>query len=597
MRFWKNLLKTHYIAAVLILAAGALAIGSMWYDSAIRDEMPHITAGYSYLTEFDYRVNPEHPPLIKEMAAFPLLFMNVYFPDRDISWTSRVNDQWELGGKFLYKYGNDADIMLFWARIVMVMIFLFGGWMLYRWTEKITKRRELALIALVLFLFSPNLMAHGRFITTDMGATVFSLFALYAYYLYLEKPSWKSYLWAGVVFGLALLAKFSTFLLIPTFLLIGFLYGIGTYRKGKFNVMFKATCIEVGKALGVIIIGCLFVWLWYIPHIWNMPVAVQHQLINESITDKDLGHLGFNTLLNRMTDVTALRPLSQYLLGFLMVTAHTTGGHMTYFFGQLGTHWPDYFVFAYLLKEPLPAQILFYFASLVFLIYAVARFVKSSQKNPKILLWVRKNAVVLGYAFLAALVFGMATINKLQLGIRYILPIFPFLYLFTAIMIGEFSKNLDKKKKVGLYYTNVGIVIALLVWSIGTNIMTYPSYLPYFNELIGGPSNGWKYMVDSNVDWGQDLIRLKQYVDQNNIPVINIDYFGGGDLDYYLGNRYQVWGYDKKPSPGWFAISASAIQWNTLNSPERGNYHWLTDNYEPAAFIGDSILVYHVPEK
>jgi len=598
MRFWKNIMRTHYLAVVLLLAAAVLAIGSMWYDSAIRDEMPHITAGYSYLTKGDYRVNPEHPPLIKELAAAPLLFMDVYFPDKDPSWTERVNDQWELGGKFLYRYGNDADKMLFWARIMMVGVFLLGGWFVYRWTEKITKKRELALLALILFLLSPNLMAHGRFITTDMGATVFSLFALYAYYLYLETPSWKSYLWAGVVFGLALLAKFSTFLLIPTFLLIGLIYGMGCYRRGKFKIMLRETVWQVGKAAGIIVIGYLLVGLWYTPLVWNMPAPVQHALINDSIKDSDLGHLGFNTKLNWMTDVSVLRPYSQYLLGFLMVSAHTTGGHTTYFFGQLGTHWPDYFVFAYLLKEPIAAQILFYFAILLFAIYGINALVKRSEwERLKKKHWLRKNAVFLGYAFLSALVFGMASANKLQLGISYILPVFPFLYMFAAIMIGEFTSQLDQKKKLGLYYVNIGIIVLLLGWFAAVNVMTYPSYLPYFNEFVGGSHNGWKYMVDSNVDWGQDLIRLKQFMDANNVPMIKVDYFGGGDLDYYLGNRYQVWGFDKKPSSGWFAVSASAVQWNTLNPPERGNYHWLTDNYEPANFVGDSILVYHVPEK
>ena len=598
MRFWRNIMRTHYIAVVLLLAAAAFAIGSMWFDSAVRDEMPHITAGYSYLTKGDYRINPEHPPLIKELAAAPLLLIDVYFPDQDPSWTSRVNDQWELGGKFLYRYGNDADKMLFWARIMMVLVFLVGGWVLYRWTEKITKKRELALIALVLFLFSPNMMAHGRFITTDMGATVFSLFALYAYYLYLEKPDWKKYLWAGVVFGLALLAKFSTFLLIPTFLLIGLIYGIGSYRKNRWKLMYKETAIQIGKAIGVIVIGYLLVGLWYTPLIWNMPVSVQHALIDDSIKDSDLGHLGFNTKLNLMTDVPVLRPYSQYLLGFLMVSAHTTGGHTTYFFGQLGTHWPDYFVFAYLLKEPIAAQILLYFATLLLIIYGVSSLIKRSRgEKPKNKHWLRQNAVILGYAFLAALVFGMASANKLQLGIRYILPIFPFLYMFTAIMIGKFSQQLDKKKKIGLYYANVAVVVLLLGWFVTENVLAYPSYLPYFNEFVGGSHNGWKYMVDSNVDWGQDLIRLKQFMDTNNIPMIKVDYFGGGDLDYYLGNRYEVWGFDKKPSTGWFAISASAVQWNTLNPPDRGNYHWLTDHYDPVEFVGDSILVYHVPEK
>jgi len=598
MRFWKNLMRTHFLAAVLILAAGGLAIGSMWHDSAIRDEMPHIVAGYSYLTKGDYRVNPEHPPLIKELAALPLLFQDVYFPENDPAWKDHVNDQWDLGNKFLYKYGNDADRMLFTGRTMMVLVFLLGGWIIYRFTEKITKRRELALVSLVLFLFSPNLMAHGRFITTDMGATAFSLFALYAYYLYLEKPDWKKYTSAGIVFGLALLAKFSTFLLIPVFLFIASIYGLGSYRKGKISVTLKEVGLEIAKAVGIMAIGALLVGIWYTPHIWNMPAAVQHQLINESIKDSDLGHLGFNTLLNRMTNVAVLRPYSQYLLGFLMVSSHTTGGHTTYFFGQIGTHWPDYFVFAYLLKEPLAAQVLFFFAILLLFIYAIRNLIERiNSPKPKNFYWLRKNAVIVGYAFLSALVFGMASANKLQLGIRYILPVFPFLYMLTAIMLGEFAKELDKKKRIGFYWINVGLLTALLIWFVGSNVMTFPSYLPYFNELKGGSKEGWKYMVDSNVDWGQDLIRLKQFMDKNNVPLMKIDYFGGGDLDYYLGNRYEIWGFDKKPASGWFAISASAVQWNTLNPPERGNYHWLTDNYQPVEFVGNSILVYHVPEK
>ncbi len=598
MKFWKNLVRTHFLAVILMLLAGLLAVGSMWKDSAIRDEMPHIVAGYSYLTMHDYRVNPEHPPLIKETAAFPLLFQDVYFPAEDPAWKDNVNDQWDLGGKFLYKYGNNADQMLFWGRIPMVLIFLLGGWFLYRWTERITSKRELALVALVLYLFSPNLMAHGRFITTDMGATVFALFALYAYYLYLERPSLLKFIWTGIVFGLAQLAKFNLFLLIPTFLVVAFFYGLGSHQKNKLKMTLRKISLEVGKAIGMMIIGYILVGLWYIPHIWNMPVEVQHRLIDDSITDKDLGHLGFNSLLNGMTDITVLRPYAQYLLGFLMVTAHATGGHMTYFFGQLGTHWPDYFVFAYLLKEPIAAQIIFYASVLLLLLLASQKIIESQkEKRKEKKLWLQENAALLGYAFFAGLIFFMASINKLQLGIRYILPMFPFLYMFSAIMLGKLSEILDKKKKIGLYWTNVGLLVALLLWYVGVNITTFPSYLPYFNEFIGGSKEGWKYMVDSNVDWGQDLIRVKDFMDQNNIAKIKIDYFGGGDLDYYLGDRYEGWGYDKPPSTGWFAISASAIQWNTLNPLSRGNYHWLTDNYQPVEIIGNSILIYHVPEQ
>lgn len=596
MKFWKNLLRTHFLALLIIVIAGGLAIGSIWEESAIRDEVPHILAGYSYLTKQDYRINPEHPPLVKELSAVPLLFMgnSVYFPENDPAWRDNVNDQWDLGDKFLYKYGNDADEMLFWGRIPIILLFLLGGWVLYRFAEKITKRRDFALVALFLYLFSPNLMAHGRFITTDMGATVFALFAVYAYYLYLEKPSWVKLVWAGIVFGFAELAKFNLFLLIPTFIAIAFFYGIGSYRKGKFKIAFKETGVQISKAIGIMAIGYLLVGLWYVPHIWNMPLDVQHRLINESITNKDLGGLGFNTLLNNMTDISFLRPYAQYLLGFLMVSAHTTGGHTTYFFGEIGTHWSDYFLFAYWLKEPIAGQILCYFSVIILAFAGVRNIVKSKLKLG---VWVKKNAALLGYFFFALAVFVMSSMNNLQLGIRYILPLFPFLYLIIAIALSIFSKRETKKESVGFRWFNIGALSILLIWYLGANITTFPSYLPYFNELIGGPKEGWKYMVDSNVDWGQDLIRLRNFMDQNDISLIKIDYFGGGNLDYYLGGRYAPWGFDKKPSTGWFALSASAIQWNTLNPESKGNYHWITDRYQPVEIVGNSILVYHIPEK
>ncbi len=599
MKFWKHIIKTHFIAAVLMIMAGLLAIFSIWDDSAVRDEMPHIVSGYSYLTKQDYRVNPEHPPLIKELAAVPLLFQSVYFPEQDPAWKDHVNDQWDLGDKFLYKYGNDADRMLFWARIPMILIFLLGGWVLYRFAEKITKRRETALIALLLFLFSPNLMAHGRFITTDMGITAFTVFALYSYYLYLERPNWKRMLFAGLIFGLAQLAKFSVFLLIPTFLVIGALYGLGVYRKGKSKIALHQMFLQIGKAIVIMAIGYVLVGVWYTFTMWNMPLAVQHQLINESLTPNDLGKINAPYYLNKMTDFPLTRPYAQYLLGFLMVTAHATGGHTTYFFGEVGKNWPDYFVFAYLLKEPIASQILFYFAGIIFTLILVKVLKSWSKgKNHKLLnaYWLQTNAVLIGYFFFAFLIFFMASVNKLQLGIRYILPVFPFIYLFTAYMLSIFWEHFEGKKQVWARFFTIGILSLLLIWVVGSNILVFPSYLAYFNETIGGPKEGYKYLVDSNLDWGQDLIRLRQFMDDNNIPYVKIDYFGGGNLDYYLNGRYQVWGFDKKPTSGWFAISASAIQWNSLNPPSQGSYHWLTDYYKPVAQIGYSIFVYHVPE-
>jgi len=600
MKFWNKIIKTHAIAVVLIAVSCALAIGSMWKDSSIRDEMPHIVGGYSYLTKLDYRVNPEHPPLIKEISAIPLLFMDVYFPDEDVSWKNKVNDQWSLGDKFLYKYGNDADQMLFWGRVPMVLIFLIGGWVLYRWAERMTRRREIALVALILYLFSPNLMAHGRFITTDMGMTIFSLFAFYAYYLYLEKPDWKKLIGVGLVFGFAQLAKFSVVMVIPAFFVVAFLYGLGSYKKGKLKNTLKEICLQLSRVTLIMIIGYLLVGAWYYVHMAGMPKDVQHRLIDDSIASYEVAGFDFRDMLHTFTEAPVLRPYSQYLLGFFMVTAHTAYGHTTYFFGEVGKNWPEYFTFAYLMKEPLPAQFLFFFGVLVLLVELARRVAlvkKDKGKNlEKGAGWLRSHAVMLGYFFLVLVVFIMSSLNKLQLGIRYIIPIFPFIYLFTAYMIWVFWEDVKDKKRIALYYFNIGALVVVMIWYIGISFVAFPSYLAYFNEVKGGPKEAWKYFVDSNLDWGQDLVRLEEFMDENSIEHIRMDYFGGGNLDYYLGDRYEYWGFDKGYSPGWFAISASAIQWNSQNDYDK-SYHWLTDNYEPVEQIGYSIFVYYVPEE
>jgi len=600
MKFWRRIIKTHIIAFLLIAISGTLASLSMIKDSSIRDEMPHIIAGYSYLTKLDYRINPEHPPLIKEFSALPLLFQDIYFPEEDVSWKDRVNDQWALGDKFLYQYGNDADQMIFSGRLLMVLVFLAGGWVLYRWIERVTRKREVALVGLILYLFSPNLIAHGRFITTDMGMTVFSIFALYAYYLYLEKPTWKMLIFAGLVFGFAQLAKFSAVMLIPAFFVAAFLYGVGSYREGKFKAMFREVIKQLSRVTLIMIIGYLLVGIWYTVHLAGMPKEVQHQLIGESISTYELAGIEFKSMLHVFTESPVLRPYAQYLLGFFMVTAHTTVGHTTFFFGEVGKNWPEYFTFAYLLKEPLAGQFLFYFAVLVLFVEGIRRAIriandKKSKPVEHMATWTRMNAVLLGYFFLALVIFVMSSLNKLQLGIRYIVPIFPFMYLFVAYMLSVFWENIRDRKQYGLYYFNISVLIVTLVWYIGTAFAAFPHYLPYFNELKGGPKEAYKYFVDSNLDWGQDLIRLAEFVDDNNIEHIKVDYFGGGNLDYYLGGKYEWWGCDRGPTTGWIAVSVSPIQWCSQADYD-DSYHWLTDNYKPVEQIGYSIFVYYVPE-
>jgi len=145
----------------------------------------------------------------------------------------------------------------------------------------------------------------------------------------------------------------------------------------------------------------------------------------------------------------------------------------------------------------------------------------------------------------------------------------------------------------------LGIVLvwqAISIWAI------YPNFLSYFNEIAGGPENGYIYATDSNLDWGQDLKRLKKWTDEKGINKIYVDYFGGGNIQYYFGEKYLPWWGSKNekelPKGSYLAVSINQLQGgraeaiNGFDQPT-DYYRWL-DKYQPVAVIGYSIFVYRL---
>src|SRR3989338_7641271 len=214
--------QTNIIASVLLIFVFVITVASMSGDSVTMDEVAHLPSGYSYLTQKDMRLNPEHPPLVKDLAAIPLLFIKgIEFPYDIKAWQSDVNGQWDFGFNFLYGRGNPVDKMIFWGRIPMILILILLGFYIFKWSRELFGNNG-ALLALLLFSFSPTFLAHGRLVTTDVGAAAGALIATYYFIKALgsagastelsrmsSPQAKKSILKAGIVFGLAELAKFS----------------------------------------------------------------------------------------------------------------------------------------------------------------------------------------------------------------------------------------------------------------------------------------------------------------------------------------------------------------------------------------------------
>jgi len=595
---------SNIIAFVLLGIMFITALFSMKGDSLTFDELAHIPAGYSYLTQQDYRINPEHPPLVKDIPALPLLFLDLNFPYNRQTWLQEEAApawwvQFDLGREFIYRSGNNPKEIIFWSRLAMIGLLIFLGWLLFWWTKRITNN-TVAVGVLTLFAFSPTFLAHGRLVNTDIGAVLGALIAIIFWLRFLQDPAWKNVLFAGIAFGIAMLLKFSLVLLIPFFVIIAFLH----------ILLFSKNFIKyLGKSLIVGLVGfILVVWPVYQFHIWNYPP--EHQL-RDTIADISGHPISLAKDLNIwMTEQPLLRAPAQYLRGLLMASQRTAWGNTTYFLGEMSADsWWHYFPLLYLLKIPLAFNLLALIALAVF--FAVLW--KKWKRKEQFLNTARKYFWMIAL-FLWIIVYWTATLSgNLNIGVRHLLPVFPFTYILVVFLIYQGLKSISqiKLRKMAAIF-----LCFLFVWYIFSSISAFPHYLSYYNKLGGGTQQGYKIAGDSNYDWGQDFYRLLAFVEKEKIEKIHLDYFGGEDEEYWLGEKYirlnpkeigdeskdssspfadaQI----KEPPKGWLAVSVNQLM-GGITEPgprfdqETGYYNWLKE-YTPLARAGHSIFIYFI---
>ncbi|HEY2830093.1 MAG TPA: hypothetical protein VGJ88_08230 [Thermoanaerobaculia bacterium] len=183
--------------------------------------------------------------------------------------------------------------------------------------------------------------------------------------------------------------------------------------------------------------------------------------------------------------------------------------------------------------------------------------------------------------------------SSLALGLRYVLPIYPFLYVVVACVVAELTAAVTGREKMVVM---AGVAL-LLAGHVAEAAITYPNYIGYFNEIIGSRDNADLYLIDSNLDWGQDLERLAAWVDANHVAHIDVDYFGGGDVHYYLGDRATLLdGPDpRKHKPGYFAVSKHFYRTSFFYRQYGLDYGQYFAGASKVATINGSIDVWRIP--
>lgn len=590
-------------------------------DSAIFDETAHIVAGYNYLKNLDYRFNPEHPPLVKMAAAVPLLFENLNF-SKDTGYWEGLNEQWWAGNTFLYESGNDADKIIFSARIGPILITLLLLLLTFYWAQKLMSRWW-ALLPTVLLAFSPIVLAHGHYVTTDVGATFGILFSIFCFLNFLNSPTKKNLFFAGLAFGIAQAIKFSAILLIPYIFFIGFIFAlVKSAESESFSYIktFYGVINQIKNSFLIMAIGYIaIIYPLYFISTYNYPI--EKQTIDTTLLVNGF-QIDFLADLNiKMAQNRILRPFAEYMLGVLMVLRRTAGGNNAFFMGELSSHgWWYYFPLIYILKESVSALIILLIALIVSLIGIIKSAADSSGKiSSKIMEYFSTHFTEFSMIVFIAIYWASSMSNPLNIGVRHILPTIPLFYILAAssfkkwfslkpipLPISFSEKFSNVMRKIFNFGTKTFILSSLIIWLIAGTSIVSPYFLSSFNDFAGGKFNGYEYATDSNFDWGQDLKRLKAWTDLNLEPTekIAVDYFGGGNPKYYLGSQFEPWwssrGNPKDENIHWLAISVNTLQGSFAGlAPDfyrnpADEYRWLENYKNPADKAGAAIFIYRL---
>lgn len=581
------------LVAVLLCVLLAQLLFSVQHLSQTFDESAHLYAGVEHWQAHDFGVNPEHPPLVKLVAALPVMGKIVHPPHAPP--IGFLPEEY-IGGNALL-YGNDADALLFRGRAAValftMLLALFvtaAAWQMFG--------RVAALIALFLFTFEPTLLAHGALVTTDMGVSCWIFAAVYLFWRYLQRPTPWRLLWCSLAAGFALASKMSGLVVLPILACCALVWLLTRNREASSStandrdrrknqagrpdwstpIQRRPAVVFLGGLLAIALVSYAILWAFYGFRYAARPAGLS-LLPTLPHFVQTLPHPWERSVVLFLAHWHLLP--EAYLFGWAKLPIDQLA-HPAYLLGRIyptGT-W-TYFPVALVIKS-----------SLTLLLLLVALPFLSRRAQPWHRPW-QRSALFLAAPALLILLASMT--SRLDIGVRHILPMYPFLVVLAAVA----AAALIRSSRLGAV-----AVAALLLFQAFSSLHAYPDYLPYANEAWGGPSRSYRWLSDSNVDWGQQIKEVNGYLTRNGVRDCWMAYSMPGDVPTYYGVPC-------KPLPTGFAMTTqtpqpaipshisgtvlvsatdvSGVDWGVGTDNPYARFRTAT----PDAMIGDTMLVFH----
>jgi 4-amino-4-deoxy-L-arabinose transferase-like glycosyltransferase len=564
------------LAALLMLVFAIQIVSVVQQESLSWDEGDHIFAGYMGWKTHDYGFNPEHPPLMKALATIPLLGLPLKTP---VDQHRFFKEEAYLDGRELLFHNPPYSVESLTLRVrlaagivamLLAALVFFAAWEMFG--------AGAGLLALALLAFDPNMLAHSALVTTDIGVSCFFLAAIYAFYRYRKKPSLARLLVAGITAGLALATKHSAILLIPMLAALALIELACRFDTGDAQASLPKRAWRLG--IGLVAIGAialLVLWSFY-----GFRYAARPGVLRLAPTlaeyVKPLSPLEAKGIL--LLARWHVLPES-YLYGLTDVRS-MANGMPSFIFGNVFEHGVTYYFPAVLAIK----------STLGFLGLLILAFAALAAGR------LRRWRAVLFLLLPALIYFVVAMGSSLNIGARHILPVYVFLIVLAAGGCWAWVQ-----RNGGWSRRWAAVVAVLLCAHVASSLRAYPNYMAYSNELWGGPSQTYRVLTDSNADWAQQLLAVREYLGRRGIKECWFAYFA----DPFL--RPADYGIPCKPLPtpdaawekmaydvpervhGPVLISAGDWTWFEMGSTVLNPYRQF-QALEPAAVIQGGVLVY-----
>jgi len=549
-----------WAAAAVVLILGlhfAMAVLSKRQESTTSDELVHVTGGYSYWKFDDYRLQPENGNLPQRWVALPVWIAGAKFPEFDRTYWAN-GDAWVVGHEFFYETGEDHFPKLMAARAMTALFSVATGALIFWWSRRLFGMAG-AFVSLLFFTFSPVFLAHGGYATSDVCISLLMLASIGAWWRHLNTPGLGPFLLSAAVFGLACVAKFSAVLLLPMMAACA-LVQIAAGRGRLGPILLSA----LGHGAAAVVIIWAFYGFRYSAFNPALPGAAQFI----EPWPEMYAHTGrTGQLIHALARVHALPEAFLYGAAYVVQTTQSRSAFLNGEYSVTG--WHSFFIWAFAYKTTIP-----FIVASGWSVWLAIR----ERLYPRVGPGRRWEGLLpLTPLLVLLLVYGTSSLlTHLNIGHRHLMPVYPVLFILSGAL-GRWFRPL---------HWRAILVVALIGWHIAESAWVAPHYLAYFNELAGGPANGHAHLVDSSLDWGQDLPGLKAWLDRNRRPgeAVYLAYFGTGEPRYY-NLKAQRLAYingfhEDEPyiplGPGLYCIGATMLQ--QVYTPYRGPWTQALEN-------------------